>query len=125
EAYIENLATTVADAAAGGIFVLLDFHQDGYAPKYNGNDFPDWMAIDDGLPNPPEAVFPLYYIQNPAMQRAFEHFWENASIPEGNGLQEYYVQALEAVASRFANEPMVIGTELMNEPWPGATWMPC
>ena len=65
------------DCAAGGIFVLLDFHQDGYAPKYNGNGFPDWMAIDDGLPNPPDAVFPLYYIQNPAMQRAFEHFWAN------------------------------------------------
>jgi endoglycosylceramidase len=123
--YIENLATTVADCAAGGLFVLLDFHQDGYAPKYNGNGFPDWMAIDDGLPNPPDAVFPLYYIQNPAMQRAFEHFWENAAIAGGEGLQDYFVQALQAIATRFAGEPMVIGTELMNEPWPGATWQPC
>ncbi len=123
--YIENLATTVADCAAGGLFVLLDFHQDGYAPKYNGNGFPDWMAIDDGLPNPPDAVFPLYYVQNPAMQRAFEHFWENTAIPGGDGLQDYFVQALQAVATRIAAEPMVIGTELMNEPWPGATWQPC
>jgi len=123
--YVEHLATTVAQCAAGGIFVLLDFHQDGYAPKYNGNGFPDWMAIDDGLPNPPDAVFPLYYIQNPAMQRAFEHFWENAAIPGGDGLQDYFVQALEATAARFADEPMVLGTELMNEPWPGATWAPC
>ena len=123
--YVEHLATTVAQCAAGGLFVLLDFHQDGYAPKYNGNGFPDWMAIDDGLPNPPDAVFPFYYIQNPAMQRAFEHFWQDTAIPDGIGLQAYFVQALQAVATRFGNEPMVIGTELMNEPWPGADWQPC
>ena len=39
------------------------------------------MAIDDGLPNPPDAVFPLYYIQNPAMQRAFESLWANRPGP--------------------------------------------
>jgi hypothetical protein len=92
QTYIDNLATTVEQCAAGGIFVLLDFHQDGYAPKYNGNGFPDWMAIDDGLPNPPEAVFPLYYIQNPAMQRAFEHFWADTPIPGGDGLHDYFVR---------------------------------
>ncbi len=125
DAYVEHLATTVAQCAAAGIFVLLDFHQDGYAPKYNGNGFPDWMAIDDGLPNPPDAVFPLYYIQNPAMQRAFEHFWANSPIPDGLGLEEYYLQALARIASRFAAEPMILGTEVMNEPWPGAAWQPC
>jgi endoglycosylceramidase len=124
-AYIENLATTVEDCVAGGLFVLLDFHQDGYAPKYNGNGFPNWMAIDDGLPNPPDAVFPLYYIQNPAMQRAFEHFWGNSAIPEGDGLHDYYLQALSAIASRFGDEAMVLGTEVINEPWPGGTWEPC
>ena len=124
-AYIDALAETVAALAAERIFVLLDFHQDGFAPMYNGNGLPDWMAIDDGLPNPPEAVFPLYYIQNPAMQRAFESFWANRAGPGGVGLQEYFVQGVEAVATRFAAEPAVIGTELMNEPWPGADWGPC
>jgi endoglycosylceramidase len=124
-AYIDALAETVAALAAEHILVLLDFHQDGFAPMYNGNGLPDWMAIDDGLPNPPEAVFPLYYIQNPAMQRAFESFWANRAGPGGVGLQEYFVQGVEAVAARFAGEPAVIGTELMNEPWPGAVWEPC
>jgi hypothetical protein len=41
--------------------VLLDYHQDGYAPKYNGNGFPDWMAIDDGLPNAPDPGFALSF----------------------------------------------------------------
>jgi endoglycosylceramidase len=92
---------------------------------FNGNGLPDWMAISDGLPNPPDAVFPLYYIQNPAMQRAFENFWANHPGPNGVGLQDYFVQGVEAVTARFAGEPMVLGTELMNEPFPGAAWLPC
>lgn len=123
--YIENIAASVDVLAAHEIFVLLDFHQDGFAPKYNGNGLPDWMAIDDGLPNPPDAVFPLYYVQNPAMQRAFESFWQNRSIPGGMGVQDYYAQGVAAVAARFAGDPWVIGYDLMNEPWPGADWQPC
>lgn len=125
EEYIDRLAETVAVLRAQGLFILLDFHQDGFAPKYNGNGFPDWLAIDDGLENPPDAVFPLYYIQNPAMQRAFESFWADRAGPNGVGLQAYFMQALERVATRFAAEPLVLGIELMNEPWPGATYAPC
>jgi endoglycosylceramidase len=123
--YIESLAATVRQLARERIFVLLDFHQDGFSPKYNGNGLPDWMAIDDGLPNPPDAVFPLYYIQNPAMQRAFESFWANRPGPDGVGVQDHYIAGLTAVARRFARDPYVLGYELMNEPWPGAVWEPC
>jgi endoglycosylceramidase len=125
DTYLEHLATSVAECAANGVFVLLDIHQDGYAPKYNGNGFPDWMAIDDGLPNPPGAVFPTYYLTNMAMQRAFEHLWANSPLPGGLGIQDYLVQAVQRVATRFAGEPMVFGTDLINEPWPGAEWQPC
>ena len=123
--YVESLAATVRQLARERIFVLLDFHQDGFSPKYNGNGLPDWMAIDDGLPNPPDAVFPLYYIQNPAMQRAFESFWANRPGPDGVGVQDHYIAGLTAVARRFARDPYVLGYELMNEPWPGAVWEPC
>jgi len=125
DAYIENLARTVRDLRRHRIFVLLDFHQDGFSPMFNGNGLPDWMAITDGLPNPPDAVFPLYYVQNPAMQRAFEHFWANSPGPDGIGLQDYYVAGVSAVAQRFAGDPWVLGIEAMNEPWPGADWTAC
>ncbi len=125
DAYIEHLAASVDALTRQQIFVLLDFHQDGFAPMFNGNGFPDWMAITDGLPNPPAAIFPYYYIQNPAMQRAFEHFWENSLGPNGIGLQDYFVQGLQRVVARFADNPLVLGTELINEPFPGATWQAC
>lgn len=125
ESYLDGIAESVTLLGNHGIFVLLDFHQDGFAPKYNGNGLPDWMAIDDGLPNPPDAYFPLYYIQNTAMQRAYEHFWADSPGPAGIGVQTYFLQGVERVAARFANDPMVLGTELMNEPWPGADWNGC
>lgn len=123
--YIESIATSVDQLADEDIFVLLDFHQDGFSPKYTGNGFPAWMAVDDGLPNPPDAEFPLYYIQNPAMQRAFESFWANRPGPDGVGLQDHFVAGLTAVAERFADDDQVLGYELMNEPFPGANWGPC
>ena len=125
DAYIEHLATSVDSLTRQQVFVLLDFHQDGFSPMFNGNGFPDWMAITDGLRNPPNAVFPFYYIQNPAMQRAFEHFWANSPGPNGIGLQDYFVQGLERVVARFANNPLVLGTELINEPFPGAAFHEC
>ncbi|MBN1528235.1 MAG: cellulase family glycosylhydrolase [Thermoleophilaceae bacterium] len=125
QGYIDQLARTVQELGRRRIFVLIDFHQDGFAPKYNGNGLPDWMAIDDGLPNPPDAVFPLYYIQNPAMQRAFENLWANRPGPGGIGLQDYYAQGVSAVARRFARSPYVFGYDVMNEPFPGAAWGPC
>ncbi|MFN8174775.1 MAG: cellulase family glycosylhydrolase [Solirubrobacteraceae bacterium] len=123
--YIEALARTVTQLSRRHVFVLLDFHQDGFGPRYGGNGFPAWMSLDDGLPNPPGATFPLYYIQNPAMQRAFESFWANRPGPGGVGLQDRFVAGLRAVVARFRHAPYVLGYELMNEPWPGADWQPC
>lgn len=123
-AYIEALAGTVEELSDRHIFVLLDFHQDGFSPKYRGNGLPDWMAMDDGLPNPPVG-FPLYYMENPALQRAFESFWANRALPDGVPVQEYFLQGLRAVVERFAHERYVMGYELMNEPWPGADFFPC
>jgi len=125
DGYVEHIAETVDVLARHRLFVLLDVHQDGFAPMFRGNGLPNWMAITDGLPNPPDATFPLYYVLNPAMQRAFEHFWANDPGPDGVGLQDHYVQALTRVAERFASNPWVLGYEVMNEPWPGATWAPC
>ena len=124
EEYLDGIATSVGDIVEGGLDVVLDFHQDGFSPKYNGNGWPDWLAIDDGLENPEDATFPLYYVQNPAMQRAWESFWENREGPGGVGLQDLFAVGVTAVVERFRDEPGVLGYELVNEPFPGADWAP-
>lgn len=123
--YIGHLADTVRVLGRRGIFVLLDFHQDGYSTRLNGGlGLPEWMTIDDGLPNPPIG-FPAYYFQNPAMQRAFENLWENEAGPGGIGLQQRFAAGVGAVAKRFARSPYVLGYDVLNEPFPGADWPPC
>ncbi len=122
--YIEHLARTVRDLAAQRIFVVLDFHQDGYGPAVHGNGMPAWSTLTDGLPNPPEP-FPIYYITNPALQRAFDNFWANRPAADGIGLQDHYAAAARALAERLRCEPYVLGFEAMNEPWPGADWRAC
>lgn len=122
--YLDSIARTVQILAKHGVYALLDFHQDGYGPVTHGNGMPAWATITDGLPNP-EAPFPTYYIQNPALQRAFDNFWANKPGPDGVPLQEHYATAMRTVAARFVSSPNVIGYEAMNEPWPGTNWSSC
>lgn len=124
ETYLDSIASTVGILERHGLFVLLDFHQDGYGPAVHGNGMPAWATLTDGLPNPP-APFPLYYVENPALQRAFDNFWANRPGPDGVPLQEHYATGMRAVAARFASSDHVIGYEAMNEPWPGTDWLPC
>jgi endoglycosylceramidase len=74
------------------------------------------MAITDGLPNPPEAAFPFYYVQNQAMQRAFEHLWANSPGPDTVGLQDSFLHGLARVVERFAGNPWVLGYEPITIP---------
>jgi endoglycosylceramidase len=122
--YVDSIAATTRVLADAGLYVLLDFHQDGYGPAVHGNGFPEWATLTDGLPNPPEP-FPNYYVTNPALQRAFDNFWENRAGPDGVPLQEHYATAVRTVAAAVASEPRVLGYDLMNEPWPGADFIPC
>lgn len=122
-AYIDKLNKTVSQLTRAGIYTLVDIHQDGYSPKYNGNGFPDWMAIDDGLANP-DLPFPVYYFGNPAMQRAWDHFWANSKV-NGRGLQDYLIQGLTALVKRFRGDSHVVGYDVFNEPWPGTAFSSC
>ena len=122
--YLDSIERTVEILTGHRLFVLLDFHQDGYGPATHGNGMPEWATLTDGLPNPP-AQFPLYYVQNPSIQRAFDNFWANRAGPDGVPLQEHYATGMRSVAERFATNRHVLGYEPMNEPWPGTNWTPC
>lgn len=122
--YIESIAQTEQILAERGIFSLVDFHQDMYNERFQGEGFPDWAVDDDGLPNEPGFGFPGNYLLMPALWRAYDHFWANDVI-RGRGLQDAYAQAWRRVAARFADAPYVMGYDLFNEPWPGSIWESC
>jgi endoglycosylceramidase len=125
ESYLDQIAATEAVLGDHGIFSQLDFHQDLYNERYQGEGWPDWAVQDDGLPNTPQFGFPNNYFLMPALIRAFDHFWANDPGPGGVGLQDRYAAAFRRVAERFASREHTIGYDILNEPWPGAPWGSC
>jgi endoglycosylceramidase len=122
--YLHKIADTERTLERNGVFSLLDFHQDLFNEKFQGEGWPDWAVQDDGLPNPQNG-FPGNYLTNPALQHAFDHFWANDPGPGGAGLVDRYAAAWRHVAGKFRKTPGVLGYDLLNEPWPGSNWQPC
>ena len=108
-----------------GIRSLLDFHQDLFTERYQGEGFPDWMAVDDGLPAQPTAGFPGNYFAMPALWRAFDNLWADAPAPDGVGLVEHVARMWGHVAHRFRGDPDVLGYDVLNEPSPGSDYASC
>jgi endoglycosylceramidase len=125
DAYLDRIKATVDTLARHGIVSLVDFHQDLYNERFQGEGWPDWAVQDDNLPAQPQAGFPGNYLGMPALQRAFDHFWNNDPGPGGVGLQDRYAAAWRHVAGRFRDDPAVLGYDLLNEPWPGTAWQQC
>jgi endoglycosylceramidase len=125
DAYLQRIESTVDTLGRHGIHSLVDFHQDMYNERFQGEGWPDWAVQDDGLPAQPQNGFPTNYLGMPALQRAFDHFWANDPGPGGVGLQDRYAAAWRHVAARFRDNPHVLGYDLLNEPWPGSAWQQC
>ena len=102
---------------------MLDFHQDLYHERFEGEGWPDWQVLDDGVPSEPKQGFPTNYLVNAGLQRAFDNFWANAPA-SGVGLQDAYAKAWRRVALKFRDDPFVFGYDLLNEPWPGSAFGP-
>jgi endoglycosylceramidase len=125
DAYLRRLHRTIRILGRQGIWTLLDFHQDLYNERFQGEGEPDWAVQDDGLPAEPQQGFPDNYLVMPALERAFDHFWANDPGPGGIGLQRRYADAWAHVAAYFSGTPRVLGFDLFNEPWPGTPWPTC
>ena len=125
DAYLASVRETTELLAAEGIWTLLDFHQDMYNERFQGEGAPDWAVLDDGLPAEPKLGFPYNYLAMPALNRAFDHFLDNDKGPGGVGLQDRYAQAWRHVAEFFQATPGVMGFDLFNELWPGTLWTTC
>jgi endoglycosylceramidase len=111
--YLDLVASRVGWAADAGIFVIIDMHQDLYGEVFS-NGAPRW-ACDEALYETYEPVDPWFqnYFSDEVRQ-CFDGFWASAE------LRGAFVAAWQRVAARFANEPAVIGYDILNEPWHGS-----
>jgi endoglycosylceramidase len=125
DAYLARVRRIVQILARHGVTTMLDFHQDLYHERFQGEGAPTWAVRDDGLPAQPRLGFPSNYFGMVALWRAFDHFWANTPGPGGVGLQDRYGAAWRHVAEFFADTRGVMGFDLMNEPFPGSDYATC
>lgn len=117
--YLDRIDDLVTMLGERGVTVMLDFHQDMYNERFDGEGFPDWATyntLPGGVVVPPTNCcgFPGNYF-TPASLRAWDNLWDDT-----HELWDHYRDAWMHVAERFKGRPNVLGYELMNEPWPGS-----
>lgn len=134
--YLSEISRIVEFLGEQNIVTLLDLHQDLLSPYWCGEGVPDWAAIASNLtyefpkpavwqdiPKEPNGyanlqsclkyVFGVFYLSE-AVNAGFQSLYDNI-----NGIQDSFVAFWSTVATYFANNPYVIGFELINEPWAG------
>ncbi len=120
EDYIAEIDNRIGWARDHGLYVYLDMHQDLWGMAYS-DGAPAWATLTDGKPHDSSGtVWSDAYLKSAAVQTAFDNFWANKPGPDGVGIQERYALAWKHLAERYADEPTVIGYDLMNEPFIGS-----
>ena len=125
DAYLARIERTYRTLRRHGIAVLLDFHQDMYNERFQGEGAPDWAVLGEAATEEPapQVGFPFNYVVQPALNHAYDAFWANAEVPgTGRGVQDLFADAWAHVARRFAGRPGIVGYNLFNEPWPGSAF---
>jgi endoglycosylceramidase len=128
DAYLNRIFSTYRLLHKQGIAVLLDFHQDMYNERFQGEGAPDWAIVGQAATeNPtPQTGFPNNYVLQNALNHAYDAFWANEQVPgTGRGVQDFYAAAWAHVAKRFRGRPGVVGYNLFNEPWMGTALQKC
>jgi len=121
EEYLKRLDARIAWAKEHGLYVLLDMHQDLWGEKPRGDGAPAWATLDEGKPRGPKgAVWSDAYFTSPMIQTAFDNFYANTPGPDGVGIQDRFALAWQHLAKRYANEPAIVGYDLINEPFMGS-----
>jgi endoglycosylceramidase len=118
--YLNYYEQAVAWAEQRGIYVIVDFHQDGfsrYALNGCGEGAPDWavtsrvaLATPD---NGPACVdWGLTAAFSPQNYYVFARF-----LKDDNQAYSHFVEMTRRVAARLSTHANVIGYDMLNEPW--------
>ncbi|NNH73643.1 cellulase family glycosylhydrolase [Nocardia uniformis] len=127
EAYLDRIEQAVTWARAHDIYVLLDMHQDAWGPAVHTPDDITCPPLTepavgwDGAPAWATALVGTAATcrigkreLSVAVQTSFQNFYLDI-----DGIQTELVRTWAAVAARFADDPTVVGYDLLNEPNPG------
>ncbi len=119
EDYFNEIDRIIKMAEDAGIPVFLDMHQDLYGSVFE-DGAPKWATVTDSCEHIRTGLWSESYLISPAVQHAFDNFWNNVPAPDGIGIIDHYRELWKYIAKRYARNPFVIGYDIMNEPFPGS-----
>ncbi len=119
EVYLKKIDQQIQWAHENGLYVFLDMHQDLFSVKYS-DGAPQWATLDEGKKHIQGAVWSDAYLISPAVQTSWDNFWANKPVATETGVQDHYAKAWQHLAKRYADNPTVIGFDIMNEPFAGS-----
>jgi endoglycosylceramidase len=110
DAYLDRVAERLAWAADSGLMIVLEMHQDIYGEGFGFDGAPRWACDASHY----EAFVPqspwFLNSQDPHVIACVDGFFTR------DDLQTHFAEAWRRVAARFADEPAVIGFDVLNEP---------
>jgi endoglycosylceramidase len=112
--YLDHVEQTINLLGQYGVYTLLDMHQDVYNQLFRGEGAPNWAVCTDGLRirSLPGRWSNDY--AEPALDAAYADFWRNDIAGDFEG---EYIRNWGLVASRFRDNPWLVGYDLINEPF--------
>ncbi|MDY0003304.1 MAG: glycoside hydrolase family 5 protein [Polyangia bacterium] len=114
ETYLAAFRQRVDLLAAAGLYVVVDMHQDLWGEPFAPHGAPAWACPEELTQGyEPQSPWWLNYT-TPQVRGCFDRFWAS---PE---LQQAFIAAWIALASSVCHEELVLGFDLMNEPYPGS-----
>jgi endoglycosylceramidase len=107
--YLDAIAAFLDKVRPYGIYVFLDFHEDGWSKDLCEDGAPAWATVvtdwtEGGLSND-------CHVSNAAISAHSSFFDHNT-----NDLQDAFAAMVQTVASRFVKDDLVLGYEIFNEP---------
>lgn len=123
EAYLAEIRQAVGWARDAGLKVVLDMHQDAWgkyvatkpgeqcplllSPAVGWDGAPEWATRTGGQSTCRLGLREL----SPAVLRAWQAFWDNEA-----GIRDNFVATWGWLAGAFADDPTVVGYDILNEP---------
>jgi len=120
DSYLDYYKAAVEKAQSLGIYVLVDFHQDGFSrwlASGCGEGFPQW-AIPPGavMHDPDNGAACVKWGGLVLSDDGVKAAW-TALYSDSNGARTRFLAMIGSVAAALASEPNVIGYDLLNEPF--------
>ena len=117
--YLAYYRRAVTEAAARGLYVVVDFHQDGFS-RFDlggcGEGFPAWTLPPTVPPATPDnGTACADWGSRMLGDKVLPQIW-SAFYADGNGARTRYLSMIARVAAALADLPMVVGYDLLNEP---------